>query len=155
MPVQKQAGCESTAFMDTFLQVILHGFKMTFPEATLRTSVDALIIQVMEHVIKHQSQAARSVEIWKIQSATCLTDRLDRLLQHHRPRVGVLEEDWCKSRRSRLSGLDRQLAHFLQNQASDIASQVSPESILDALNSRRAIFLGVYCFLCTQHRHQR
>eukprot|EP00892_Ulva_mutabilis_P006470 jgi/Ulvmu1/4195/UM019_0174.1 len=103
---------------------MLQEVQVNLPEAALRTHVDSLTQHVVEHVTQHQHQVLASIELWKTQATTSLNARLDALLQQHRPRIGLLEEDWCGRRISRLRGLDNMLAQFLLKQSRAIASQV-------------------------------
>lgn len=101
------------------------------------------IQRIMEHVIKHQTEATNSVEVWKTQCATYLTARLDQLLQHHRPKIGVMEETWCENARLTLKGMRNVLAQFLQKQTAAIASQVCS----DHWRANRS----VACFILCHH----
>lgn len=116
--------CHASAY--TIVQAMLCNIQVTLPVAVLKTAIDSLIHAVMEHVYIHHIQALASVKRWKAKASSFFTARLDQLLQHHRPRMGLLE-DWCSKRKLALKGLENLTSRFLCQQYHQIDMQACPQ----------------------------
>jgi hypothetical protein len=97
---------------------------LPLPEDEVRRCLQSIAEALLAEDIKRAHESVTHMEAWSSQCHNTLMQRLERQLRTHRPRIGVLEEDFRQKRCVELRNQHLNVKSFIDRQTDAATSWV-------------------------------